>query len=423
VVATAALVIVSLTTDLQAHARSRHEHQLLKAAESNMADTRAVLAGTAHGQRLAITHRKTLQTDVAYTLDELANSTQTLTSTSQAEFLQGLGIGTLHTCLGGVNSALTQISDHNNAGAAAAISAVSSACLTLRGGSNSGLVYPFDFADPFVLTVGNTYFAYATNSVEGNIQIITSTDLTHWSAVGNALPSLPPWAAPNKTWAPSVLPIGGQYILYYAAVNSGTGQQCISEAVAAQPQGPFVDTSTAPMVCQVNLGGSIDPTPFVDTDGTPYLLWKSINQPETIWSQQLTPAGTAVVGSGPTAVLRATQSWEGGIVEAPDLILNAGRYFLFYSGNNWNSANYAVGVASCSGPLGPCSKPTSQPILTSGPNMDGPGGESVFADSTGAPWIAFAAWAPGAVGYPNSRALYIRPINLSGVWPVVEPAG
>ena len=47
----------------------------------------------------------------------------------------------------------------------------------------------------------------------------------------------------------------------------------------------------------------------------------------------------------------------------------------------------------------------------------------VFADSSGALYMAFHAWTPGAVGYPNSRSLYIRPLNLTGTEPVVEPAG
>ena len=96
--------------------------------------------------------------------------------------------------------------------------------------------------------------------------------------------------------------------------------------------------------------------------------------------------------------------------------------FSFYSGNNWNSANYAVGVATCRGPEGPCSNMTAQPILSSGPGMAGPGGESVFFATSGTPWMAFHAWVPGAVGYPNSRALYLRPLNLSGTEPVVEAA-
>jgi beta-xylosidase len=196
-------------------------------------------------------------------------------------------------------------------------------------------------------------------------------------------------------------------------------------ATSTTPQGPFVDTSTSPLVCQSDLDGSIDPSPFVDTDGTDYLVWKSnggVGQPAVIWSEQLDAAGTGLSGLAPTELLTADQGWQAGVVEAPDLVLDAGQYLLFYSGNNWNSANYAVGVATCSGPLGPCTEPLSKPILASGPNMAGPGGETVFADSTGALWMAFDAWLPGAVGYPNSRALYLRRLNLSGSTPVVEPA-
>ena len=110
------------------------------------------------------------------------------------------------------------------------------------------------------------------------------------------------------------------------------------------------------------------------------------------------------------------------MVEAPDLVNFGGRDFLFYSGNNWNSSNYAVGVATCAGPLGPCTKPLSQPLLASTPSFEGPGGESVFADSSGSYWIAFDAWVPGAVGYPHSRDLYLRRLNLAGATPTVDSA-
>jgi hypothetical protein len=424
-VAAAAILIASVLTDVQAHARSRHEHWSLATAELHLADMRRALTSATRAQGRAATHRGTLQTDIAYTLGILGNTQQALTGTDQTAYLQGLDIGTLQSCLGGVQRALTQISDHDNAAAADAISAVSAACLALRGGTSSGLVYPYDFPDPYVMTIGSTTYAYATNSVAGNIQIIDSTDLQHWNAVGNALPRLPAWAAPGQTWAPAILPIGGRYVMYYAAVFALDGQQCISEAVATQPQGPFIDTSTTPLVCQATQGGDIDPSPFVDTKSTPYLLWKSIGgngQPEVIWSQPLSPSGTNFVGPGPTPMLRATQGWEQGIVEAPDLVLSAGRYFLFYSGSNWRAATYAVGVATCSGPLGPCTKPLTQPILAGGPDVAGPGGESVFTDSSGAVWMAFHAWTPGAVGYPNSRSLYVHPLNLAGALPVVEPA-
>ncbi len=420
------VLIASVVTDVQAHTRSRQEHQLLAAATSDLVRARGALAAANGSRQLAVKHRSTLLLEDGFTLQVLAAANTSLAGTTQAAYLQGLDIGTLQTCLGGVNGALTDISNRNNGRVGGDLTAVSAACLTLAGGNTSGLVYPFDFPDPYVLPVGGTTYAYATNSAEGNIQIIASTDLVHWNPVGNALPRLPAWAAPNATWAPSVLPIGGQYVLYYSAVVPNGGEQCISAATAAQPQGPFVDTSTAPMACQANLGGSIDPSPFVDINGTPYLEWKTIGangQPPTIWSQQLDPAGTGLVGSGAVPLLSPGQSWEGGVVEAPDLVAVAGRYFLFYSGNNWNSANYAVGVATCTGPLGPCTKPLAQPILASGSGVAGPGGASVFADSSGTLWIAFHAWAAGAVAYPHSRDLYLRRLSFAGPMPSVEPAG
>jgi beta-xylosidase len=287
------------------------------------------------------------------------------------------------------------------------------------------LVYPFDFPDPVVILVGQTYYAYATNSVAGNIQIIDSNDLSHWTAVGNALPSLPSWATPDYTWAPAVATIGGSYLLYYAVDVAGTGQECISVASANRPQGPFADKSTAPLECQKSLGGSIDPASFIDTNGTPYLVWKSGGPGSSkIWSQQLAPSGTSfVAGTNPTSLLVPDQPWEAGTVEAPDLVTTGGHYYLFFSGNDWNSSNYAVGIATCTGPLGPCSDATSNPILSSGAGVAGPGGDSVFADTSGNFWIAFHAWVPGAVGFPNSRDLYLRRLTFSGSVPVVATSG
>ena len=426
VLAAVAILVASVVTDVQAHARSRQEHQFLAAAEGNLGRARGVLATTTASRQRATKHRSTLLLEDGFTLQTLATANSSLAGTAQEAYLEGLDIGTLQTCLGGVKGALNDISNRNTSRVSGDLTAVSAACLQLAGGNTSGLVYPFDFPDPYVLPVGGTTYAYATNSAEGNIQIISSTDLSHWSPVGNALPSLPAWALPNATWAPSVLPIGGQYVLYYSAVVANGGEQCISAATSAQPQGPFIDTSAAPMACQANLGGSIDPSPFVDTNGTPYLVWKTIGangQPPTIWSQQLDPAGTGLTGSGAVPLLGPGQSWEGGVVEAPDLVAVAGRYYLFYSGNQWNSANYAVGVATCTGPLGPCTKPSAQPILSSGAGLFGPGGATVFADSSGAFWIAFHAWAPGAVGYPHNRDLYLRRLSFFGPLPVVEPAG
>ncbi|MGA2837239.1 MAG: glycoside hydrolase family 43 protein [Acidimicrobiales bacterium] len=426
----AAILVVSTATDARAQARRRLEVTDLAGADHQLKATRFALAATTYAQALAADHRDALQSSVASTVGQLAATERTLSDTDADSFLLGLDVGTLQTCFGGVRKSLLQITAHDNDGAADDLSAVSSSCLDLEAATGDGLVYPFDFPDPDVLPVGGTYYAYATNSVAGNIQIVESTDLIHWNVVGDALPSLPAWATPGATWAPGVIEVGGTFDLYYAAdvAGPGGGEECISVATATQPQGPFVDDSTTPLECQPSLGGSLDPSPFEAAEGTLYLQWKSVGaggQPATIWSEQLDPAGTGFAGgtaAAPTALIVADQPWEAGVVEAPDLVADAGRYFLFYSGNNWDSADYGVGVATCAGPLGPCTKPQSAPILAAGPGMAGPGGESVFTDDSGRTWIAFDAYAPGAVGYPNSRDLYLRQLNLSGAVPVVDPA-
>ena len=279
-------------------------------------------------------HREALQSTVASSLAQLAATEHELLGTTTVAFLQGIGIGTLETCLSGVEHANHQIGLGDSARAVYDFYSVATACSTLASGSNDGLMYPFDFPDPFVLPVGGMCFAYATNSVIGNIQIIKSTHLVHWSAVGDALPNLPTWVLPNLTWAPSVLQVGNTFVLYCSVrmAGPGGGQECISVATATRPQGPFTDKSTGPIECQAALGGSIDPSPFVGSDGTPYPVWKSNGGGgnSAIRSQQLEAAGTAfTVGSAPVQLLVPDQSWEGGVVEAPNLVANGGRYFLY----------------------------------------------------------------------------------------------
>jgi hypothetical protein len=425
VVAGAVVILEAVRTDVGARARSRQEQSDLVDANARLATLRHDKALTTYADVVTTNQRDALQASIAATLGQLASTNSSLTSASTDEYLQGASIATLQACLGGVQNALTDIKANNSGKAAKDISAVSGPCTELAGGSTGGPVYPFDFPDPDVILVGQTYYAYATNSVAGNIQILESTDLTHWTAVGNALPSLPTWAAPDNTWAPAVAQLGGKLVLYYAANVAGSTTECISVATATSPEGPFIDKTTAPLECQRALGGSIDPSSFTDGDGTPYLLWKSGGSGNSkIWSEELNAAGTGFAsGSSPTALLVPVHPWEAGTVEAPNLVRANGHYFLFFSGNEWNTAHYGVGVAVCAGPLGPCLDSSTQPLLASGPGADGPGGPSVFTDTSGSWCMAFHAWVPGAVGFPNSRDLYLRKLDMTGLVPVVEPVG
>lgn len=156
------------------------------------------------------------------------------------------------------------------------------------------------FPDPFVLKVGGTWHAYATNwngwGVT-NVPYMTSDDLVNWTFPADAMPDLGAWAVPGETWAPSVLEHGGSYVLYYSAMAQSTGARCVATATAADPGGPFVDRG--PLICHRSHGGAIDPNVFRDLDGRLYLHWKTEGvvfwEPTKIYAQQLTGNGLNLV--------------------------------------------------------------------------------------------------------------------------------
>ncbi|HEV3133456.1 MAG TPA: glycoside hydrolase family 43 protein [Acidimicrobiia bacterium] len=266
-------------------------------------------------------------------------------------------------------------------------------------------VYCHDFADPFVLRAGNTYYAYATNNQDDHIPVLTSSGLFGNAHTADALPKLPAWSSPGGVWGPAVLPRPGGFVLYYTTRAHDPDRECLSRAVSKEPGGPFVDDSSGPLVCPPD-GGAIDPSPFVTADGRAYLLWKS-DATAGIVAQELAPDGLSLVGDQ-RPLVQADQAWESGVVEAPSMVGYAGRYYLFYSGNNWSTAGYAIGYAVCDSPTGPCTKPAGGPWLASTSRAEGPGGEDVFVDANGQPWMTLHAWVRGKVGYPQgARNLFV----------------
>lgn len=277
-------------------------------------------------------------------------------------------------------------------------------------------VHPFDFPDPDVIEVDGTYYAYGTNGPGGAIQVLSTTDLADWQVRGPALTEVAPWGRRGQTWAPAVLRTFTGYLLYYTVRHAQWGTQCLSVATASTPTGPFVDASRAPLTCQTDFGGSIDPSPYIGEDGTPYLTWKSegetVGGRAILWAARLDRAGTGIVGPS-VPLLTSDRPWEGTVVEAPTMARIDGTWILLYSGNDWRTGRYATGYARCLGPLGPCAKPEANVVLSSGDRAQGPGGLSVFRTIDGATMAAYAAWGGGRVGPPHPRRLYLARLHLT----------
>ena len=310
-----------------------------------------------------------------------------------------------------------------------AASPTSAAVATPGPGQFANPVHAENFPDPFLLKAGKTYHAYATNGEDGNVPTLTSTDLVTWTEGADAMPELAPWVEPGKTWAPEVLRRkDGKYVLYYTAASSEELLQCLGHAVSDSPEGPFVDRDRKPFICQGDEGGSIDASPFADTDGSQYLLWKNDGNccglPTYIYSQKLSPDGLRLVGKRARLVVQDAP-WEGNLVEAPTLWKHGKGYYLFYSANAYNTEYYATGYARCEGPLGPCKDAPENPILETASGAAGPGHQTIIRDDDGEEWMVYHAWPADAVGQePPGRHMWIDRLVWRGGKPVVRgPTG
>jgi beta-xylosidase len=296
-------------------------------------------------------------------------------------------------------------------------------------GTFTNPVLQSDFADPDVIQVGKTFYAYATNAAGKNVQVTHSTDMVNWDLLTEAMPALPSWAVlgGSYVWAPSVIQIGDKFVMYYTARDMTADKQCIGVASGDKPDGKFLDKSDKPLVCVPDEGGDIDPAPLAD-GGKLYLYWKNDGNccgiTTYIYTQELSPDGLSLVGQ-PTRLIENNQSWEGRVIEGPQMFKHDTGYYLFFSAGNYADSTYAVGYATCDGPLGPCKQATEgeNPILHSKmetePIVLGPGGESVIqvGDQT---WMYYHVWNEVSGSRGDSRYMWLDKVDWKDGKPVVE---
>ena len=298
-------------------------------------------------------------------------------------------------------------------------------------------VHATDFPDPMVTNVDAAFAAYSTNRSLLRVPTAASTDLHAWTeSADDALTEDPAWTSGSfgYFWAPAAHQFGATWVLYFTARHPSTSQ-CIGLATATDPAGPF-EPADDPLVCQTGLGGSIDPSVFVDPVGDPWLLWKNDGNccpglSVHLWSQRLSADGLSLVPGTPNQLLGVSQTWEDGssggqqpwkrLIEAPAMVHADGTYWLFYSGNWWDGVNYAVGYAKCTNPAGGCTKPRDGPILKGSLQGAGPGGAEIITGGGGQPWLVYHAWAFSNVGYSTggSRTMRLSALTFANGEPVL----
>jgi Glycosyl hydrolases family 43 len=292
--------------------------------------------------------------------------------------------------------------------------------------------------DPDVVFSDGTFYAFTTGTALGNhIQVLVDTTGNPSTGYGSytgqpygstALPDPPSWQQVNTQTSPGVASIGGHWVMWYDASLAGhpadSGFSCLAVATATTltPTSPvFTDDSTGSPWCPA--GGVLDPSPFVDpTTHAAYLVWKtndgSSSAASQVWGVPLSADGTSFAGS-PSLLMTVTAAES--TTDDPQLVTSAGAYYLLFSGGNYENSSYNEQLATCAGPLGPCSNPPG-PFLTTYGGAYGPGGGSIFQDASGNQWLAYAAWNNPCSNctsnlVANQRQLYVAPTDLAPIAP------
>ncbi|KAI9734892.1 MAG: hypothetical protein M1834_001972 [Cirrosporium novae-zelandiae] len=252
----------------------------------------------------------------------------------------------------------------------------------------TGPVIPPHFADPSIILVDGTYYAFSSGSGSINVPAATSTDFYTWTVLNDTdlLPSLPSWASDNgQVWAPDVAQLSDStFILYFSATYASNGSHhCLGAATSTSILGPYTPVSdTTPFACPLSQGGAIDANLYYDTPTqSTYVTYKidgnSIghggncnNGIEPIVStpimlqQVSTTDGHTKIGTA-TQILDRSDA-DGPLVEAPALMrTGSGTYVLFFSSNCYSGSLYDLSYATADAVTGPYTK-SSAPLFVTG---------------------------------------------------------
>lgn len=140
-------------------------------------------------------------------------------------------------------------------------------------------ILPYDYSDPDVCRVGNTYLMTSSsfNNVPG-LQILASTDLVHWEIVDAAIRyRLPGYqdgdlVKGNFVWAPAIREHEGRIYIYYGDPDRGIYCLRTKPFCHRQPADEIafpLDWEEPVLVMEAK--GYIDPCPLWDEDGRVWL--------------------------------------------------------------------------------------------------------------------------------------------------------
>ena len=290
------------------------------------------------------------------------------------------------------------------------------------------------YPDPSVTRVGKDYYLVnSTFAYFPGIPVWHSTDLVHWTQIGNAIdrPGMLDFkrlGLSRAVFAPSIDEHDGTFYILNTCVDCG-GNFLIT---ARDPKGPWSDPVWLPSV------GGIDASIFFDDDGRTWIL--NNDEPpgpaeyqghRAIWIQQYDPKAKVMIG--PRTVLldkgvdpSTKPIWP----EGPHILKKDGFYYLT-AAEGGTAEGHSQVVLRADTVLGPYKPYENNPILTQrGLPRDRPllitsAGHGDLVDTPdGKWWATFLAVRPyGDDLYNTGRETFLLPVEWKDGWPVILENG
>ena len=102
--------------------------------------------------------------------------------------------------------------------------------------------------------------------------LYSTEDMVNWTYLGTPVSTATfPWAFQgDRAWASQAVERNGKWYWYVCLTEAATRADALAVAVADRPEGPYTDAIGGPLATGFAF---IDPTVFIDDDGTPWLFW------------------------------------------------------------------------------------------------------------------------------------------------------
>lgn len=313
-------------------------------------------------------------------------------------------------------------------------------------------------ADPSIIRgEDGVFYAYGTqdNALWGDfygvryIPILSSTNLIDWKYENQVFRpiTLPTWSQTSGAglWAPDIIRLGNQYVLYYSMSAWGDPNPGIGVATAPNPLGPWTDQGKLFDSIEIDVVNSIDPAVFIDDDERVYMFWGSF---AGIYVVELSADGLSLKDGSKEAaknnkVLVAgvdNKRWESGNYEGAYVVKKGKWYYLYLSTgsccNGFNST-YEVRIARSENVLGPyydkagnlmtSRQNIGTPVVRGNDDFVGVGHNSVIQDDAGDSWLVYHGFDTKEnpmYGNTNRRTLLIDKLVFDDEdWPTVAGLG